>query len=96
MADQILQLALLSNLGVFLGCKLVNYELEPLRKFLAALAFTVVYFLPLSFLVHVLAPGALWAALKQPEGDSQGRIWVVLITYGVAGLLTIALFHFRQ
>ncbi|MEE4173017.1 MAG: hypothetical protein V2I57_02040 [Xanthomonadales bacterium] len=91
-----LQLALLSNLGVFLGCKIVGYELDPLRKFIAAMAFTVVYFLPLGLLVHILAPLALWAALKQPEGAQHRRFWVVLITYGVAGLLTVALFHFTR
>ncbi len=93
LAWQFLQLAILANLGVYLGCRFVGYELETPRKIAAGTAFALAYSLPLGMLVHLLAPLALWKLLEQPEGNQKGRGYVMLVTYGVAGLATVILFH---
>ncbi len=77
---QFLQLAVLANLGVYLGCRFLGYELETPRQIAAGTAFALVYSLPLGFLVHVLAPLALWKLLEQPTGDQKGRGYVMLVT----------------
>lgn len=96
LAGQFIQLAILANLGVYLGCRFLSYELETPRKLAAGTAFALVYSLPLGFLVHALAPLALWKLLEQPVGDQKGRGYVMLVTYGVAGLATVFLFHLTQ
>ena len=96
LAGQFLQLAIFANLGVYLGCRFVGYDLETPRKIAAGTAFALVYSLPLGFLVHVLSPLALWKLLEQPTGDQKGRGYVILMTYGVAGLATVLLFHLTR
>jgi hypothetical protein len=93
---QFLQLAILANLGVYLGCRFVRYELETPRQVAAGTAFALAYSLPLGLLVHFLAPLALWKLLEQPTGDQKGRGYVMLMTYGVAGLATVILFHLTR
>jgi hypothetical protein len=93
---QFLQLTILANLGVYLGCRITGYKLETHRQLAAGTAFALAYSLPLGFLVHLLAPGALWKLLEQPAGDQKGRGYVMLVTYGVAGLVTVVLFHLTR
>jgi hypothetical protein len=93
LAGQFIQLAILANLGVYVGCRFVGYELETPRKIAAGTAFALIYSLPLGVLVHLLAPLALWKLLEQPMGDRKGRGYVMLLTYCVAGFATVFLFY---
>lgn len=93
---QFLQLGILANLGVFLGCKIAGYELETPRRVIAATAFALLYSLPLGILVHFLSPLALWKLLERPGSDQRGRGTVIVMTYLVAGLATMLLFHLTR
>ena len=86
---------MLANIGVFLACRIVKYELPDQRKVIAATAFAVLYSLPLPIgvFIHVVPPVALWLLLRDPDVEPAGRLQVFLLTYVFAALATLVLFQ---
>lgn len=93
-----IQLLLLANLGVFLACRLLKYDIPDQRKVIAASAFALLYSLPLPIgvFIHVVPPIALWILLKDPDVGPVNRLPVFLLTYLFAALMTLMLFKLTR
>lgn len=90
-----LQLAVLANVGVYVACRWLRYDLPLERRVIAATAFALVYSLPLplGMLIHLLAPALLWILLKDPDADPRNRWAVFLVSYLFTALATLAFYH---
>ena len=93
-----IQLLVLANVGIFLACRLVKYEIPDQRKAVAASAFAVLYSLPLPIgvFIHVVPPVALWVLLKDPDVEPVNRLPVILLTYLFTALMTLMLFQLTK
>lgn len=87
------QLGVFATAGLFLACKVVPFPITHQRKVIAAVAFALVYSLPLGILVHFLAPVAFWFLLEDPEAESRNRLPVILLTYLFTAILTLLFFY---